>query len=108
MPDSISKETFDHLVDLAALELLPEEADYILGQMNNQLKAINELEAIPLDESLSIADGSHGVAYTSASSQLPRPDRWMPHPNPEEILAQAPQVEDGYIVVPDIPTTKLD
>jgi len=108
MPDSISQETFDHLVDLAALELLPDEAAYILRQMNNQLKAINELEAIPLDENLASADGSHGVVYTIATSQLPRKDTWMPHPNPEEILAQAPQVEDGYIVVPDIPTTKLD
>lgn len=106
MPESISKETFDHLVDLAALELPPQEAEYILRELNNQLKAINELEAIPLDESLEIT--SHGVVYTRATSQLPREDVWRPHPNPEEILAQAPQVEGGYIIVPDIPTSKLD
>lgn len=105
MPDSISKETFDHLVDLAALELDAQEADYILEQLNRQLKAINELEAIPLDESLPVTP--HGLPYTALSSQPPRADEWIAHPNPEEILAQAPQVEDGYIIVPDIPTTKL-
>jgi len=106
MPDSISKETFDHLVDLAALELPPQEAEYILRELNNQLKAISELEAIPLDANLALT--SHGVAYTAATSQAPREDVWLPEAHPEEILAQAPQVEDGYIIVPDIPTTKLD
>jgi len=106
MPDRITKETFDHLVDLAALELAPQEADYILRQLNLQLQAIHELEAIPLDDHLPLT--SHGVPYTSANSQPPRADVWRAHPNPEEILAQAPLVEDGYIVVPDIPTTKLD
>lgn len=106
MPERISKETFEHLVDLAALELSPQEGEYIHRQLNNQLQAIHELEAIPLDESLAVT--SHGVPYTSANSQPPREDIWQPQPNPEEILAQAPQVEDGYIIVPDIPTTKLD
>jgi Asp-tRNA(Asn)/Glu-tRNA(Gln) amidotransferase C subunit len=41
-------------------------------------------------------------------SQAPRADVWEPCENPEEILAQAPQAEDSYIVVPDIPHTKLD
>ena len=37
-----------------------------------------------------------------------REDVWEPCDNPDEILAQAPQVEDRYIIVPDIPHTKLD
>ena len=50
MSDPITPEIFAHLVDLAALELSPEEAEYLRRQLNNQLKAIHELEAIPLDE----------------------------------------------------------
>ena len=50
MSDAITPEMFAHLVDLAALELSPEEAEYLRRQLNNQLKAIHELEAIPLDE----------------------------------------------------------
>jgi aspartyl/glutamyl-tRNA(Asn/Gln) amidotransferase C subunit len=106
MTDSISPETFAHLVDLAALELSPEEGAYLLRQLNNQLKAIHELEAIPLDENLPLT--SHGVPYTSAISQAPREDVWQACANPDEILAQAPETEDRSIVVPDIPHTKLD
>jgi Asp-tRNA(Asn)/Glu-tRNA(Gln) amidotransferase C subunit len=51
---------------------------------------------------------SHGVPYTAATSPLPREDVWQPYPAPEEILAQAPETEDGYIVVPDIPHTTLE
>ena len=46
--------------------LSPEEAEYLRRQLNNQLKAIHELEAIPLDESLPVT--SHGVPYTAAIS----------------------------------------
>jgi aspartyl/glutamyl-tRNA(Asn/Gln) amidotransferase C subunit len=106
MSDAITPEIFAHLVDLAALELSDEEAEYLRRQLNNQLKAIHELEAIPLDENLPVT--SHGVPYTSAISQLPRENIWKPSANPDEILQQAPQFEEGYIVVPDIPTTKLD
>jgi len=75
MSESISQQTFDHLVGLAALELDQEQAAYLLRELNHQLKAIHELEAIP---------------------------------NPGEILSQAPENRDGYIVVPDIPHTTLE
>jgi aspartyl-tRNA(Asn)/glutamyl-tRNA(Gln) amidotransferase subunit C len=104
--EPITPEIFDHLVDLAALELNREQAEYLRKQLNNQLKAIQELEAIPLDETLKIT--SHGVPYTAQTSALPRMDEWRPYEKPDEILAQAPRLEDGYIVVPEIPHTTLD
>jgi Asp-tRNA(Asn)/Glu-tRNA(Gln) amidotransferase C subunit len=61
MNDSISPELFLRLVELAALELSPAEAEYLRRELNNQLKAIHELEAIPLDETTPI---THGVPYT--------------------------------------------
>ncbi len=106
MNEPITTDVFDHLVDLAALELDAEQAEYLRRQLNNQLKAIQELEAIPLDESLKIT--SHGVPYTAQISPLPREDAWHPYEKPAEILAQAPELEDGYIVVPEIPHTTLD
>lgn len=106
MTELISQETFAHLVDLAALQLTAEEAEYLRRQLNNQLNAIHELEAIPLEEDVPVT--SHGVPYTVQISPVPRDDTWYPYPNPEEILEQAPQVEDGYIVVPDIPHTNLE
>jgi aspartyl-tRNA(Asn)/glutamyl-tRNA(Gln) amidotransferase subunit C len=106
MSDEITQDTFDHLVDLAALELSAAEAEYLRRQLNNQLKAIHELEAIPLDEKT--VPTSHGVPYTSAISQPPRADEWQPFGDPAAILAQAPESDDGYIIVPEIPSTQLD
>jgi aspartyl/glutamyl-tRNA(Asn/Gln) amidotransferase C subunit len=105
MSEQITPEIFDHLVDLAALELDEKQAEYLRKQLNNQLKAIHELEAIPVDADIPIS--LHGVPYTDADSAAPREDEWHPYPDARDILAQAPQLEDDYIVVPDIPHTTL-
>ena len=106
MNDEISPELFTKLVDLAAFAFDPDEAEYLRKELNNQLKAIHQLETVPMDADVPLA--SHGVTYTPESSPPLRPDEWQPCDNPDEILAQAPQVEGRYIIVPDIPHTELD
>lgn len=106
MGKSLNTDIFKHLVQLAALELTPEEAEYLRAELNSQLKVIQELEAIPLEDETQIT--SHGVPYTPDISPQIRPDVWAPDPHPDEILAQAPETEGEYIVVPDIPHTDLD
>jgi len=106
MADTISPELFEHLVRLAALELDPKEAEYLRRELNNQLKAIHELEAIPLDPGTPVT--SHGVPYTPDITPSLRQDAWLPYPDPERILSQAPETEESYIVVPDIPHTELE
>jgi aspartyl/glutamyl-tRNA(Asn/Gln) amidotransferase C subunit len=106
MSEPITPELFNHLVELAALELSPEEGEYLRRQLNNQLKAIHELEAIPLDASTPVT--SHGVLYSPEITPALRSDDWQPYPQPEDILAQAPETEDGYIIVPEIPHTELE
>jgi aspartyl-tRNA(Asn)/glutamyl-tRNA(Gln) amidotransferase subunit C len=106
MTDEINPETFEHLVELAALELDAMQSEYLRRQLNNQLKAIHELEAIPLDDS--VPPARHGVPFPVEISPAPRPDTWQPYPDPGEILAQAPEFEDGYIIVPEIPHTDLE
>jgi aspartyl/glutamyl-tRNA(Asn/Gln) amidotransferase C subunit len=105
MTDEITRDTFNHMVELAALELDEEEAEYLRRELNNQLKAVRELERIPLDEDTRLT--YHGVPYTADISPEAREDRFEPFPNPEDIIAQAPRTEDGYIVVPDIPHEDL-
>lgn len=105
MSDQISIDVFNHLVGLAALELTQEQAAYLHRQLNNQLKVIQELKAIPLDENVPIS--LHGIPYEKENSAPPREDTWKPYPNPQSLLDQAPQVEDRYIIVPDIPHTTL-
>jgi aspartyl-tRNA(Asn)/glutamyl-tRNA(Gln) amidotransferase subunit C len=106
MTDAISPELFEHLVELAAFAFDAEEADYLRGELNKQLKAIQQLETVPLERD--VPPAMHGVHYTPERSADLREDVWDPWEDPEGILDQAPQVEDGYIVVPDIPHTKLD
>jgi aspartyl/glutamyl-tRNA(Asn/Gln) amidotransferase C subunit len=106
MSDPISPEVFNELVQLAALELEAAEAEYLRQQLNNQLKAIDQLESIPLDEALPVT--THGVPYTPEIRPPIRLDEWIACLNPDEILGQAPQAEDRYIVVPEIPHTELD
>lgn len=105
MSDEITPELFNHLVELAALELSADEAEYLRRQLNNQLKAIHELETIPLDPETPVA--SHGVSYTWATTPPMRLDEIDPYPDPEKLLAGAPEIEDGYIVVPDTPHQDL-
>jgi aspartyl/glutamyl-tRNA(Asn/Gln) amidotransferase C subunit len=106
MTDEINPELFEHLVELAAFAFDPKEAEYLRRELNNQLNAIHQLEAVPLDSAVPLA--SHGVPYTPQTRPSLREDEWQPFENPDEILAQAPQVEDRYFIVPDIPHTELD
>jgi aspartyl-tRNA(Asn)/glutamyl-tRNA(Gln) amidotransferase subunit C len=106
MNDQISPELFKHLIQLAALEFSADEAEYLRVQLNNQLKAIQELEQIPVALETPIA--AHGVPYTVANSQPLRQDQWQPFPKSMEILEQAPETDACYIIVPEIPHTELD
>ena len=106
MKNEISPEVFERLVELAALKLDTQEGEYLRRQLNNQLAAIQELESIPLDQDLQIT--SHGVPYPAEMRQPLRTDQHQPSDRVKAITSQAPQFEDGYIIVPDIPHKKLD
>ncbi|MCC6148229.1 MAG: hypothetical protein IT308_11770 [Anaerolineaceae bacterium] len=106
MTEQIDRDAFNHLVSLAAFELDEEQARYLQREMNNQLNVIDELVAIPLEGN--VPPASHGVPYPPEVSATPREDKWIPFDHPEDILAQVPQFEDGYIIVPDIPHQTLE
>jgi aspartyl-tRNA(Asn)/glutamyl-tRNA(Gln) amidotransferase subunit C len=106
MTDEITPELFEHLVELAAFAFDPAEAEYLRRELNHQLQAIHQLEAVPLDAD--IPPASHGVPYTPGTTPPLREDIWEPCNNPDEILAQAPKTEGRYLIVPDIPHTELD
>ncbi|MGA2821497.1 MAG: aspartyl/glutamyl-tRNA amidotransferase subunit C [Anaerolineales bacterium] len=105
MPGDIAPELFAHLVELAAFELPEEQAEYLRAELNRQLESIRELEEIRLAEEIPIT--SHGVPYLPAISSSPGEDIVRRFPHPERIMAQSPESEEGYFVVPDIPHTEL-
>jgi aspartyl-tRNA(Asn)/glutamyl-tRNA(Gln) amidotransferase subunit C len=105
MPDEITPELFAHLLQLAALELDLEEGEYLRKEMNNQLRSIRELGAIEIDSGLPLEP--HGIPYPEANSPKIRMDNPLAYPSPEKLLSQAPETEDGYIIVPEIPHKDL-
>jgi aspartyl-tRNA(Asn)/glutamyl-tRNA(Gln) amidotransferase subunit C len=106
MPEEITPELFDHLVELAALELTTEEAEYLRRELNHQLASIHTLAAIPLPDDVEPA--ARGVPYPVETSLPLREDLHSPSDKAQAILAQVPQIEDSYIVVPEIPHEELD
>jgi len=97
LPEKITREMFDKLVRLAALELDEEESEYLRTELNHQLAAVKELSEIQLDED--IAPSLHGI---DCQGNPPRPDEWQPFPDPDAILALAPESRERYFVVPEI------
>ncbi len=105
MQEEITPELFEHLVELAALKLTPEEGQYLRQQLNGQLKAIRELERLPLSDE--VPPAAHGVTFAASLRPPLRTDEAARSPQAEKILKQAPETDDGYFVVPDIPHTEL-
>ena len=101
----IDPETFAHLVELASFEFESDQAEYLREQLNRQLKTIDELAAVPLDETLPLE--IHGVPYPASTSQGLREDKSSAFAEREKLTGQFPQFEDGYVIVPDIPHQEL-
>lgn len=106
MAEQISPELFDHLVELAALELTAEEAEYLRDQLNKQLKSIEELAAIPIPEGTPPA--AHGVPFPADVRAPLRKDQAAFAPEAADIKTGAPQTSEDYFVVPGIPHEELD
>lgn len=102
----ITRQVFDHLVALAQFELAEEEAEYLRAELNGQLAAIRQLEAIEVGEDTAIT--SHGVPYAQGLRQDLRQDELVASDKAEQILAGAPEREDRYIVAPDIPHQEME
>lgn len=104
--DMITQEIFDHLVQLAAFELSEEEGEYLRKELNAQLSAVSELEAINIEPEAPIT--SHGVPYPPKITPALREDQIKDCPEAEDILAGAPSTDERYIIVPDIPHEELE
>ncbi|MCC7361451.1 MAG: hypothetical protein IT317_18335 [Anaerolineales bacterium] len=106
MDDEITPEVFAHLVRLAALELGPEEGEYLRKQLNGQLKAVRELEGIAV--AADVPPAAHGVPYPAEIRQGLRADvARVDAALAARIVAQAPESDEGYFVVPEIRHTEL-
>lgn len=104
--EKITTEIFEHLVQLAAFELEEGESEYLRLELNAQLSAIRELEAIDVDPVVRIT--SHGVPYAPGITPVLRKDEIETCPVADDIIAGSPVNAERYIIVPDIPHEELE
>lgn len=101
----ITPNVFEHLVKLAQFELSDEEASYLRRELNGQMRAIRQLEAIEVQDDVPIT--SHGVPYPEEIRPEIRRDVARNSELADDILAAGPETEDRFFVVPDIPHEDL-
>ena len=92
---AIDRAAVDHVARLARLDLTEEERERMRVELGQILDHAEKIQALDLDK---VEPTSHSVSIRNAM----RPDEVRPSLPPEEVLANAPEVEDGRIRVPRI------
>jgi aspartyl-tRNA(Asn)/glutamyl-tRNA(Gln) amidotransferase subunit C len=91
----ISRDDVAHLARLARLSVTDEELDVFAGQLDVILGAVARVGEVAAAD---IPPTTHAVAMTNVF----RPDKVCPSLPRDEVLAQAPAVEDAKFRVPRI------
>ena len=91
----IDRAAVDHVARLARLDLTEDERERMRAELTHILEHAERIQALDLD---GVPPTSHSVAIRNAM----RPDEVTPSLAPDEVLANAPEVEDGRIKVPRI------
>ena len=95
MPSRLSPSDVEHVANLARLALSPAEVEQFTEQLGVILDHAQDVAALDLD-------GVPPTAHPVPLVNVLRPDEVRPSLNREEVLAQAPEAEDGRFRVPRI------
>ena len=90
---SLSREEVAHVAKLALLELTDEELDLFTVQLCSVIDTAQEMNALDLE---GVEPTHHPLGLTNVF----REDEVRPSLNRDEVLAQAPDVEDDRFKVP--------
>jgi aspartyl-tRNA(Asn)/glutamyl-tRNA(Gln) amidotransferase subunit C len=91
----LTREEVAHVADLARLDLTEEELDLFTGQLAQVLDHAADVSSLDLA-------GVEPTAHAMAVTNVLRPDEVRPCLDRDEVLAQAPSVEDHRFKVPRI------
>ncbi|MEM8853468.1 MAG: Asp-tRNA(Asn)/Glu-tRNA(Gln) amidotransferase subunit GatC [Pseudomonadota bacterium] len=92
---SVDRQTVHRVAHLARIKVSEEEAARLQGELNEILGFVEQLDAVDID----------GVAPMTAvldTTLRRRPDAVVDGEKPQAILANAPEKDDGYFVVPKV------
>ena len=95
MPDPISPDDVAHVARLARLDLTDEELDRFTGQLGAVLEHAADIAALDIAD---LPPTAHPLPLTNVL----RADEPVPSLDRDEVLAQAPAVEDRRFKVPRI------
>jgi len=94
-PERLTRDEVAHVADLARLDLTEEELDLFTGQLAQVLDHAADVSSLDL---AGVVPTAHALAVTNVL----RPDEVEPCLDRDEVLAQAPSVEDHRFRVPRI------
>ncbi|MBU3700565.1 MAG: Asp-tRNA(Asn)/Glu-tRNA(Gln) amidotransferase subunit GatC [Acidimicrobiia bacterium] len=95
MPEPLTRQDVAKVADLARLHLTDAELDLCTGQLGAILDHAADIAALDLDD---VPPTAHPLPLMNVF----RPDVVVPGADRDEVLAQAPAVEDGRFRVPAI------
>ena len=91
----IDDRTVAHVARLSRLELSDDERERFRAQLGSILEHVQSLLALDLS-------GEPPTAHATGATNVLRDDSARPSLSLDEALANAPAVEDGFIVVPPV------
>ena len=94
----LSKAEVEHVAWLARLELSDEEKERLTGHLNEIMVHFEKLQQLDTTE---VEPTSHSIPVQNVF----RDDKIGPCLSVEEALSNAPEVRDGYFVVPQVVET---
>ena len=94
-PKRLTRDEVAHVADLARLELTEDELELFTGQLAEVLDHAADVASLDLN-------GVAPTAHAMAVSNVLRPDEVRPGLDRDEVLGQAPSVEDHRFRVPRI------
>lgn len=92
---SISREEVERIADLARLGLDEDEIDQFAEELSEVLRYAESLKEVPTDD---VEPSIHPTSFVNVL----RPDVVRPSLTKEQVLANAPDVEDGHFRVPRV------
>ena len=95
MPDRITRADVEHVAGLARLDLTSEEIEQLTGELGSILEHAAKVESLD-------TEGVPPTAHPVPLVNVLRPDQRRPSLDRDEVLAQAPAVEDGRFRVPPV------
>ena len=93
--DGITRDDVAHLAKLARLALADDELDELAGQIKDILQHVNVITELD-------TEGVDAMSHPVAIQNIAHEDVTKPCLSQESVLSQAPEVEDGRIVIPKI------